>query len=488
MKPSGRDKRKEKKAGNASPPRRPMGVGAQMALGFGVFALVTVALLWVFQIFLLDVFYQAIKTAEAEKTARAVAARLEDEDLALSARELCLRSGSNISVSDPLGRQYVGWYTNTFRDSLIFNLTPREWAQLYDQVNLQGGRYTRVFQSRLAGGMELLFYAVTVRTPQGSDRLVVIESEITPLASTVETLLVQLICLTLILVPLGIFLAAYIPRRLTKPLTEISESAKQLARGDYSVRFDGRGGRETGELAATLNFAAQELSKTEGLRRELLANVSHDLRTPLTMIKGYAEVMRDLPGENTPENVQIIIDEAGRLNDLVNDLLDLSRMEAGVITLDKERFSLTESIRAILTRYDKLADYRFPFLWEEEAWVTADKLKISQVVYNLVNNGVNYAGEDKTVALRQELRGDRVRVSVTDTGEGIPADKLRDIWERYYKVDREHRRAQVGTGLGLSIVKNVLDLHGGTYGVVSELGKGSTFWFELPLSPDSPKE
>ena len=161
-------------------------------------------------------------------------------------------------------------------------------------------------------------------------------------------------------------------------------------------------------------------------------------------------------------------------------------MEAGVITLEKERFNLTESIRDILTRYDKLADYRFPFSYQEEAWVEGDKLKLSQVVYNLVNNAVNYAGEDKTVSLRQELREGRVRVSVTDTGEGIPADKLRDIWERYYKVDREHRRAQVGTGLGLSIVKNVLDLHGGTYGVVSELGKGSTFWFELPREESLP--
>ncbi|MCI9193392.1 MAG: HAMP domain-containing histidine kinase [Acutalibacter muris] len=268
------------------------------------------------------------------------------------------------------------------------------------------------------------------------------------------------------------------------PITEINESAKRLGEGDYSVRFGGRGSREVGELADTLNFAAEELSKTDGLRRELLANVSHDLRTPLTMIKGYAEVMRDLPGENTPENVQIIIDEAGRLNDLVNDLLDLSRLQAGVLELSRERFDLTGSIKEILTRYDKLADFSFPFEPEENIYVMADKLKISQVVYNLVNNAVNYAGADKTVALAQEVIGNDVRISVTDTGEGIPQDKLRDIWDRYYKVDQEHRRAQVGTGLGLSIVKNVLDLHGGSYGVISELGKGSTFWFQLPIDKE----
>ena len=112
----------------------------------------------------------------------------------------------------------------------------------------------------------------------------------------------------------------------------------------------------------------------------------------------------------------------------------------------------------------------------------ADELKISQVVYNLVNNAITYAGADKTITLRQTVGDGMVRISVTDTGEGIPADKLRDIWQRYYKVDNSHKRAQLGTGLGLSIVKTVMDLHGGRYGVESQLGVGSTFWFALPLT------
>lgn len=457
--------------------RKRKGIRTQMAAGFGIFALCTVTLLWVFQIFLLTPFYQAIKTQEAGRISRQVIKELDGGELAPAAYALCARTGASIFVSDELGREYVG-YKYGFSESLAYDLTRRERAALFEEVNLMGGEYTRIFSDRL------LLYAVTVRTPAENHRLVVIETEITPLDSTVETLTVQLICLTLILLPLGIALAVAISRRIAKPITEINESAKRLGEGDYSVRFGGRGSREVGELADTLNFAAEELSKTDGLRRELLANVSHDLRTPLTMIKGYAEVMRDLPGENTPENVQIIIDEAGRLNDLVNDLLDLSRLQAGVLELSRERFDLTGSIKEILTRYDKLADFSFPFEPEENIYVMADKLKISQVVYNLVNNAVNYAGADKTVALTQEVIGNDVRISVTDTGEGIPQDKLRDIWDRYYKVDQEHRRAQVGTGLGLSIVKNVLDLHGGSYGVISELGKGSTFWFQLPIDKE----
>ena len=335
------------------------------------------------------------------------------------------------------------------------------------------------------GTEEGILYARTVRTKSGLNRLILLESELTPVDSTLETLRVQLSCLTVVMVLLGGVLAFFLSRRIARPIAAVNESAKSLAKGQYEIRFEGSGCREVAELADTLNYAAEELSKVEGLRRELLANVSHDLRTPLTMIKGYSEVMRDLPGENTPENVQIIIDETERLTNLVNDLLDLSRLEAGVVPLDRTRFNLTESIRAILTRYDKLAGYHFPFQAGEAVWVCADELRISQVVYNLVNNAVTYAGADKTVSLCQTVENGKVRISVTDTGEGIPADKLKDIWERYYKVDKEHKRAQVGTGLGLSIVKNILDLHGGSYGVESELGKGSTFWFELKLAEET---
>lgn len=182
----------------------------------------------------------------------------------------------------------------------------------------------------------------------------------------------------------------------------------------------------------------------------------------------------------------MIVDESNRLADLVNDLLDLSKLESGTQALKPEVFCLTGDIRETLRRYDKLADYSFPFTFDREVFVCADRLRISQVVYNLVNNAINYAGADKTVSLRQVAANGVVRVEIRDTGEGIPADKLPYIWDRYYKVDKDHRRAQVGTGLGLSIVKNILDMHGGRYGVTSMVGQGSTFWFELPEYTPAP--
>lgn len=480
------------------PGGRPLGVHGQILLGFGAFTAVIVVLLWVFQIFLLNPFYRAIKTAEVRSTADTVLKNLDlsREEMDGLAKSLSLDTGINIVVTDETGTLYGNCFYSQ-KESPLFTALSQGSARahvflagMFDQVNLKGGNFLEKYTpeeltTRKGTSTEIILYARISRTADGNSRMVLMESEITPVDSTVETLKVQLLCLTAVMILLGIVLAVVIARRIARPLTAINESAKQLGRGEYAIRFAEEGTREVSELAHTLNFAAAELSKVEQLRRELLANVSHDLRTPLTMIKGYSEVMRDLPGENTPENVQIIIDETERLTDLVNDLLDLSRLEAGVVPLDKTRFDLTESIRAMLSRYDKLADYSFPFFAGRDVFVTADELRVSQVVYNLVNNAITYAGEDKTITLRQTVEDGKVRISVTDTGEGIPPDKLKDIWERYYKVDKEHKRAQVGTGLGLSIVKNVLDLHGGAYGVESQLGAGSTFWFELPLSEEN---
>ena len=194
--------------------------------------------------------------------------------------------------------------------------------------------------------------------------------------------------------------------------------------------------------------------------------------------------MRDIPGENTPENAQIILDETTRLTNLVNDMLNLSRLQSGTQTLTLTEFSLTQEIREILARYNSLTKrdgYHIVFDYKEDVTVEADQVRMSQVIYNLVNNAVNYAGQDKEILVSQRLKPGFVRVEVIDHGEGIEPEKLELIWDRYYKVDKTHRRAVVGTGLGLSIVKSVLEMHNAKYGVESAVGEGSTFWFELPL-------
>ena len=326
---------------------------------------------------------------------------------------------------------------------------------------------------------------VNVVSIDGNERILFVNAQLTPVDATVNTLRAELVWITVIMIVLSLGIALLISRKVSRSLIGLNASAKEMAGGNFDVHFDGTDYREVAELSDTLNMTARELGKSERLRRELIANVSHDLRTPLTMIIAYAEVMRDLPGENSPENVQVVIDEAERLTNLVNDMLDISKLQAGVLEKNATVYNLTESIQSVFARYNKLKEqdgYKIDFSYDQMVMVEADEYKIFQVIYNLVNNAINYTGDDKQIWVRQIVREDGyVRIEVTDSGEGIAPEALPYVWDRYYKVDKTHKRAVMGTGLGLSIVKNILELHDARYGVESEVGKGSTFWFELKV-------
>ena len=307
---------------------------------------------------------------------------------------------------------------------------------------------------------------------------------IVPVQATVTTLRYQLFYISGIMLLLSVVLAIVIAKRISKPIEDISQSALVLAKGVYNTRFDGTGFAEIVTLSDTLNTAAVELGKVEGLRRELLANVSHDLRTPLALIYSYAEMMSDFPGEITPEQTKMIIDETQRLTSLVNDVLDISKMENDIENIDRSRFNLTDSILEITERTEELLKkdgFTITFEHDGDMYVNADKTKIGRAFYNLLTNAVNYSGDSRTVSVKQTALDNRVKISVTDFGDGITKKDLPLIWDRYFKSGKKHKRAVTGTGLGLSIVKKIIELHGGQYGVTSELGKGSTFWFEIPM-------
>ncbi|MBQ9718963.1 MAG: two-component sensor histidine kinase, partial [Clostridia bacterium] len=338
-----------------------------------------------------------------------------------------------------------------------------------------------------AGIGDNVIYAKLVPTAD-SELLILLNTELLPLDSTVGTLRVQLLIISGILFAAAVAMALIFSARLSKPIREMSGEASKLALGNYNVNFDGGNCTETVMLSSTLNRAAYELSKLDKMQKDLIANVSHDLRTPLTMIAGYTEAMRDLPGEATPENMQIVIDETNRLTSLVNDMLEVSRYQGGTQVLHPARFNFTEVIRTTLERYGKLREkdgYTIRFEADRDVFVEADEGRILQVVYNLINNAVNYTGEDKTVVIRQTVLNEggeaKVLAEVIDTGIGISDEDLPLVWERYYKVNDFHKRANMGTGLGLSIVKNILLLHGAEFGVNSKVGHGSNFWFKLKI-------
>lgn len=472
--------------------RYEMGISWRLFGALLIFVAVMLIVIWVFQVALLNWFYEQSKMEELETTDKALSAAL-----------------TNTGELNNTASFYAAEYDECIRVFIVENGEAREIVKdvcmsptclihhvssetLSDYCAKAMGSEDGIYIEQLArpdsrpkhDARDLGTVYVSIKEAEGSTYVIMLNSDHVPLNATVSTLQMQFSWIAFILLIAALIVALSISKSVCKPLKEMGQSAEKLAKGNYNAHFKGGNYRESQELADALNYAAYELSKTDALQKELVANISHDLRTPLTMIKGYGEVMRDIPDENTPENVQVIIDETERLAELVNDMLDLSKIRSGARKPELEEFNLTQTVNEVMTRYAKLTErdgYRITFDFDREIYVRADRTMILQVVYNLINNAINYTGEDKYVKVVQSHGDGVVRISVTDTGEGIAKDDMPLVWDRYYKVDKVHKRARIGTGLGLSIVKGVLESHNAAYGLNSKHGEGSTFWFELEI-------
>lgn len=472
----------------------------RMLVYIGAFTLFMLLLVWVFQVLLLGRFYESTKLSELNAAADEISENIDDEE-ALSALALkyateyqmyirIFATENGVSEQIVSGQVFGSFFIRTANDkelSRLTDLAASSSGKTYFERRTVRENYPEFDDAENKGKGEDRKEMICVRIVSGKecDYVVMLNIIYTPLGATVTTLMKQFSWICLVLLGGALILAAVMSKWVSQPLIKMNEEAKKLGKGDFDVSFPRDGYLETRELADTLNFAAGELARTEDLKKELIANLSHDLRTPLTMITGYGEVIRDIPGENTPENIQVIIDESTHLSELVNDLLDLSKIQSGNVKYEYEIFDLTESVRSTLGRYKKFKEhdgFDISFEAEENIFVSADRVRILQVVCNLINNAINYSGDSREIRVVQtSVANGRVRVSVSDRGEGIPPEALPDIWDRYYKVDRIHKRATVGTGLGLSIVKGILEGHGASYGVESKVGHGSTFWFEMPM-------
>lgn len=292
----------------------------------------------------------------------------------------------------------------------------------------------------------------------------------------------QLIYLTIIAILFACVIAFFLSKKITGPILDITNRARKLGSGT-EVFFPNYDIEEVNDLAQVLDHAQADILKTDELRRDLMANVSHDLKTPLTMIKAYAEMVRDLSYKDDKKRIDhcnIIMDEVDRLNHLVIDILELSKMQANADKMNIEEFDLILEIQTIIKRYEiikETEDYHFILEVPKTAMVRADKSKMNQVIYNLINNAINYTGKDKKVTVKVKSVKDYYLVEITDTGKGINPKDIDFIWNKYYKNDKNHQRNVVGTGLGLSIVKTILEKHHFKYGVKSKKNVGTTFYF-----------
>ncbi|MBQ9743812.1 MAG: HAMP domain-containing histidine kinase [Clostridia bacterium] len=468
-----------------------------------VLVCVMLIILWITQTVFLTSMYRYIKTNDMEKVAEIVNSNIDNENFIpmleeiSSKHETCLtvlnisKNGETVYSSHALNDCVVHkmtsediikhWYMETLKnDGSLVRIIPREdfYSNAYNSEAPNEDNLT-----------DCIISANIVETKGGETYFYILNSSIEPVSATVRTLRVQLISISVIMVAVTGIISLIISKRIASPIVNMCKDVKKISKG-IPVVFEETGTEETVELAKTLNNMSEELNKVDKMQKELIANISHDLRTPLTMISGYSEVMRDIPGENTPENMQVIIDEAARLSSLVNDLLDLSKFQTGVQVLNCRVMNLTKTVRSAIERYEHLIShkgYKITFEYDEDVCIFADEIRILQVIYNLVNNAINYTGEDKTVTIKQAVYDGLVKIQIIDTGCGISEDELPLIWDRYYKVDKVHSRARVGTGIGLSIVKNILTIHDCRFGVESEINKGSTFWFEFKIVEEKNK-
>ena len=454
-----------------------------VGVGIGI-----VILIWFLQIFFLNNYYEHMKTTEVNRVASSIyhAYARGDDELTESIQDLSIsndfyvmmESGGKVLLFMPEAESLVPVYQ--YKDQLpklrtMLQNAPNKSSSVSFKINTGLEKYNT------------LAYAAYLNHEAGHEVYLYIFSPLYPVTSTVEILKNQLFYVTIITLFVTFLLAVYFADRISKPIKSITQTARKMGKGNYNVKFEANSYSEINNLAKTLNVAAYELGQADNRQKDLVANVSHDLKTPLTMIRSYAEMIRDLSGdipEKRNAHLAVIIDESERMSRLVSDMATITAMQTKKTQLHRQQTDLSSITASILASYEILQEqegYDFIFNAPKEAFVYADEDKIKQVVANLTNNAVKYCGADKVITVTIRKVGKVYRLEVSDHGPGIKPEELPHVWDRYYKTSSNYVRETTGTGLGLSIVKEILTLHGANYGVESKVGKGTTFWFELDM-------
>lgn len=300
-----------------------------------------------------------------------------------------------------------------------------------------------------------------------------------------------LICLIIIM--FVTFVSTYVfSRSMTLTFKAFNNTAKEIASGNFSARIEDTSfSNEISELGDSMNYMAEELEKLEDLRKDFIANISHDFRSPLTSIRGYVQAVMDgtIPPEKYDKYLNVVLTETDRLTKLTNDILLLSKMENKVLVPEREDFDLHEMIRNMLLQFEqKILDKGIQLtllIAQEDISVNADYNQINRTITNLLDNAIKFCSPNDEIIVETSIEGEKVLVSIKDTGPGISEEDIKHIWTRFHKADRSRGMDKKGVGLGLSIVREIVKAHGETIEVYSQLGKGTSFVLTLQLSDQS---
>ena len=465
-------------------------------LSFVVFALFLVMVLWGLSNFFLNSFYERARSQEVIRTAETLETQFRQSLFNFDTLAVQTAVSNNIYIR-----------IDTAEESLIFDGTRESDGSDAFEADVErikaklassgSGNISETRRDTSDMGSRLI-YASYVKA-YGFDNILCIIAPLYPDQVTIRILRDMLIYISFIVLVVSLLLAFALSVRLTAPIEKLTRSATELSKGNHDVYFDGAGFTETKELARALNKASYEMERTDFYQREIIANVSHDLKTPLTMIRSYAEKIIDITGDNPEKrnaDLNVIISETEHLNKLVTDMLSVSNLQSNNVVLNMETFDLVEAAENVYESFLALATsegFEIHFHPCKPAYIVGDRTRMTQVMTNFVSNAVKYSGDNKYIDIRLSKSSKKVTFHCIDQGMGIPSDEIGHVWDKYYRTSANHERGIEGTGLGLAIVKGILNLHGAKYGVESEEGKGSDFWFEMetvkkPAAEDTEKK
>ena len=362
---------------------------------------------------------------------------------------------------------------------------PREKTRAADALRRSGPLPETM--ERYFMGARFPVYTVYARLDQEKgEGVLLVHSDVSSLNASFRELVLWTLTICVIAAFVVLFSSYFIAKRIINPFVDMNHIVQCYSKGDFSQRIPVQGKDEASQLGRSFNEMADQLKNLEYTRQSFVTNVSHELRSPLTSMKGFLEAMMDgtIPPEEHEHYIEIVLSETRRMTAMVNDLLDLARIESGIITVNYEVFDINELIRRTLITFEaRISEKRMELdvrFAAEQTFVYADSNQISQVLRNLIDNAIKYSPEGRTLLVSTYALRKEVYVTIRDTGVGIPAEDVPHIFDRFYKVEKAHTPSpQVGSGLGLAIVKKIIEAHGQSITVKSARGKGTQFTFTL---------
>ncbi len=456
-----------------------------------------IAVIWVATTVLFRPMYHAMAQNELDNILRKTIDVLEENDGLLSAKvyedisthvkygvciELSDMKGDGLVLLEGIGDacQLHGGKDHSIGDNIYMDqrrLNTTQAQKLRNRVRRQSS-YSGTITDDYANKQVIRGYL------WGDKYTVIASTNLARTDSVIRIVSSQLSRITFLTILFALVVSALVSNYFIAPIMALSKATKEIAKGNYNVKIVAPEGKEDefGQLAQDFNVMAKEIESAQNMQKELIAGISHDLRTPLTIIKGYAESIRDITGENRKirqQQLNTIIDETDRLTRMVNSVMEYAKLSQGVLKLNKVQYNMADMCSDVADIYsNKAASEGKTVIYSgpELVYVLADASLIERVMHNFVSNAIIHTPEDTQVEIKIDvLDNGKVKVSVIDSGEGISEEDQKHLFEKYYR--RRKSGGKQGTGLGLAIVKTIMESHNFEYGVNSQLGKGSRFWF-----------